>query len=103
MLPILFLYANPSPSPSPWMLQAKKLNAPTLQLPLEVKKAYAGQTLIFVYKICTAVDGRVSQVTPIRTLPEADQALRAQMVSWLYQPLPQPVCFAEKVIFKIAK
>jgi hypothetical protein len=88
-----------APGPAPQLVTASELARFELAhrdpyLPAGVIAAHPGQMLYGAYQVCVAVDGRISGVLPVVSIPGADDAIIRQITDgWRYQPLAQPTCF----------
>ena len=83
-------------------LAAQVVSAADPHLTDDFKSAHPQQVVKGMYKICLSTDGRVSDVTPVTSIPGMDQTIIQQIrASWVYKPQPLPVCFAKPFAFKI--
>lgn len=88
------LEAAPKPkSVASFVLDAQRLSYPEPHLDPSFTGAHQKQTVIGTYKICIRQDGRVSDVTPITSIPGQDVIVIRQLKeTWVYKPQPLPVC-----------
>ena len=83
-------------------LAAQVLTAADPHLSDEFKSAHPQQIIKGMYKICLGTDGKVSDVTPMTSIPTMDATIIQQIRStWAYKPQPLPICFAKPFAFKI--
>jgi hypothetical protein len=86
------------------LVAASRITAPSPRLPKAFTAAHPKQVVEAKYKICIGMDGKVSSVTPMQAIgdADADTSVMSQLkATWLYKPLPRPVCFAQPFKFNI--
>lgn len=91
--------AAPAPAPKvknvpPGVLDAQLVRRDaTFRFTDLFKRSHRGETLRGMYKVCVGTDGRVSAVTPVQSMPGADQDIaRGIQDGWVYRPQAAPVC-----------
>jgi protein TonB len=67
------------------------------------KQSHRGQPAIQgLYDVCVGLDGHVYRVTPVKSVPGADDDIITGITNgWLYKPQQVPVCFKWKIIIEI--
>jgi hypothetical protein len=77
--------------PTPMPTAAKAISAVPPQLPEMVKIHNAGRILVAAYKLGVDVDGSITRVDVIQSIPEADDAIINALRQWRFEPIPLPV------------
>lgn len=96
----------PPPPPKPvnkpaFLIKKDKISGDLPRLPEVIKAQRKGSTVIGTYKICIDTSGRVSEVTPVASIPGADEQVMATLRTWVFRPQPIPICFIDVFQFII--
>lgn len=75
-----------------FVMKGEKLAGETPRLPPAVRDSHRNQTLQGVYKFCMGKDGNVYQVTPVNSIPDADEAIAAALRTWRFKPQVVSTC-----------
>src|SRR5712692_8113995 len=63
---------------------------------------HRGQTVTGMYKVCVDTDGSVYEVTPIKSVPGADdEIIEGIKAGWLYKAQQVPVCFLYNMVVTV--
>jgi len=68
-------------------------------LPDVIKAQRKGQTVLGSYKVCIDTSGSVTSVSPVGSIPGADEAIISTLRGWKFKAQAIPVCFAEAFNF----
>jgi periplasmic protein TonB len=100
---------SPAPPPPPqkpvnkpaFLIKKDKLSGDLPRLPDVIKAQRRGSTVLGTYKICIDASGHVTTVTPVSSIPGADEPIIATLRTWAFKPQPIPVCFIDAFQFII--
>ncbi len=77
-----------------FVIQRDMLEQTAPRLPEVFKQAHRGERLAGMYRVCVGLDGHVYEVTVVKGVPGADEAIAAGVrEGWVYKPQQVPVCF----------
>ncbi len=93
--------ADEEQTKSAFIARQQRISGDDPHLPDVIKALNRGRVLTGAYKICTAHNGTVSSIDPIRSLLRADEAVMQTMVLWRYKPAPRQICYKQFLEFHI--
>ncbi|NTX52411.1 PaxA, partial [Myxococcus llanfairpwllgwyngyllgogerychwyrndrobwllllantysiliogogogochensis] len=78
----------------PFVIQRDVVRQTSPRLSEVFKQSHRGQTLQGIYKVCVSTSGSVYEVTPVKSVPGADEdIIQGLKAGWEYKPQKVPVCF----------
>lgn len=75
------------------LIQSNKISGDDPQLPNIITTQHQCENLLGSYKVCLDVNGNISTVNTIGSIPEADEQIIATLKKWRYKPQAMPICF----------
>jgi protein TonB len=77
-----------------FVIQRDLLQQSSPVLPEVFKQSHRGERLLGMYRVCVGLDGHVTAVTVVKSVPGADEAIQSGIRErWVYKPQQVPVCF----------
>jgi hypothetical protein len=91
----------PESASPPFIHKQKISRGDEPHLPESFDGPRCGSTVAGAYKMCVGQEGRVGSVEVEQGIPEADASIVETLRTWRYRPMAIPVCFVQKLEFRI--
>ncbi|HEX4457057.1 MAG TPA: hypothetical protein VIA18_03760 [Polyangia bacterium] len=78
-----------------------KLSGENPHLPDDVKLRFEGASVAGMYKICVDLNGKVSEVLTVQSIPGGDGAVIDAIRVWKFKPQTEPICSMSRFQFNL--